>query len=190
MAERPAKAGDCIATLTVKRLIPDVAELKAEASDWRLQVTFGAGEVVRDLDNLASLPVTDLGEITGHIPGGCGQETVITVRADMLGQGESNPFSGLSHFWIAKYKANCPSYVRGIELPLSFKMHTSEARKLSPEQAGSFNSSLVERRVSSPFNRIQPARAQLYSHVTFNVICDLELTCFDGEVMQNSVGTG
>ena len=190
MAERPAKAGDCVATLTVKRLIPSVDEIKAEASDWRLQVTFEAGKVVHDLDNLVSLPMTDLGEITDHIPGGCGKENVFTVRADMLGRGESNPFSGLSHFWIARYKANCPASVRGIELELSFKMHTNNARKLGPEQADSFNSALTERRTSGAFNRILPPRQQLYSHVTFTVICDLELTCFDGEVMQNAVGSG
>lgn len=188
MAERPAKAGDCVATLTVKRLIPQTSELKAEASDWKLQVTFGAGKVVHDLENVASLPVTDLGVITDHIPGGCGQDNVITVRADMLGQGELNPFSGHSHFWIAKYKANCPAYVRGIELPLSFKMRTRETLGLEVAQLESFNEPLVEWRTSSAFNRLLPDRQQLFSHVTFNVICDLELTCFDGEVMQNSVG--
>ena len=77
-----------------------------------------------------------------------------------------------------------------IELPLAFKMHTSEALGLDVQQLESFNEALVERRTSGAWNRMLPDRQQLFSHITFNVICDLELTCFDGEVMQNQVGGG
>ena len=190
MAERPAGPGDCVATLTVKSVIPDVSELKPQASDWRLQVTLESEKLVWDFDDVVSLPITDVGELSGQIPLGCGKENVISVRADMLGRGESNPFSGLTHFWINRYKAQCPAVIRDIRLELSFKLHTKDALGLGAAKKDSFNQSLIQRRLSGAFNRLLPARSQLYCHVTFSVICDLQLTCVDGEVMQNSVSAG
>ena len=190
MAERPGTGhDDCIATLTVKRLVPEVNELKTEASDWRLQVTFESEELVRDFDNIGSLPVTDVGQLSDRIPQGCGKTSVFQVRVDVLGRGESNPFSGRSHFAKGRYRGSCPGVIRDIVLEVDFRRRTKEYNYLGEKQWDSFNSTLIDQRLSGTWNRILPDRAQLYSHLTFQIVCDIELTCLDSDLVEVSPDT-